>query len=97
MEEKILTVTLNSCWSDDYEVKNFKRKMKRRSIEASFHDGGDHYSAWILTGTKENLRKVINDNWLLRGLMAPEEVMDQNTITLLGYEMSEEGKIDRKK
>lgn len=95
MEEKILTVTLDSCWSDAELVLKFKKKMSKYGIEATFHDGGDHYSTWSLTGAKDDLRKAINDNWLLRGLNAPEDVMDQDVMNLLGYEMSEEGKIDR--
>lgn len=95
MKEKILTVTLDSCWSDVDKVQMFKKKMTQYGIEASFRGGGDQYSSWTLTGTKGNLRKAINDNWLLRGLNAPEDVMDQNVMNLLGYEMSEEGKIDR--
>ena len=94
MEETILTVTLDSCWSNADEVRNFKRKMKHYGIEATFHDGGDHYSTWSLTGAKDDLRKAINDNWLMHGLNAAEDVMNQETMNLLGFEMSEEGKID---
>ena len=95
MKEKMLTVTLDSCWSDENDVKKFIADMKQINIEASFHDGNDHYSTWTLTGKKEDLVKAIKDNWLMRGLNAPEDVMDEETMNLLGFEMSEEGKIDR--
>ncbi len=94
MSEKILTVNLDSCWSKPSRVKKYVAQLKDKNIEGVFHDGGDDCSSWTLKGTKENLVKVINENWLLNGLNSPEDVMDQETMSLLGYEVSKEGKID---
>jgi len=70
MSEKILTVNLDSCWSNSARVKMFVDQLKDKNVEGSFHDGGDDGSSWTLKGTKENLVKAINAHWLLNGFLS---------------------------
>lgn len=64
MEEKPITVTIDSMWGNEAEVKAFEAKMKYKfNITASFNDGGDHYSSWTLSGTKDSLRAAIMTEW----------------------------------
>ena len=42
MDEKLITVTIDSMWSNEADVKTFAAKMKYKfNITASFNDGGD--------------------------------------------------------
>jgi len=50
---------------------------------------------WKLSGKLEDVKAAINDNWLLRGLNDPSDVMSQETMDFLGFEMSEYSKIDK--
>ena len=64
MSNNIMTVTLDSCYNTPAEAAAFTAHCKANyNIMADFHDGGDHYSSWTLTGRKDALRKVINDEW----------------------------------
>ena len=64
MEEKLITVTIDSMWANEADVKSFAAKMKYKfNIIASFNDGGDHYSSWTLIGSKESLVAAIMTNW----------------------------------
>lgn len=64
MEDKLITVTIDSMWSNEADVKTFAAKMKYKfNITASFNDGGDYYSSWNLTGTKDNLIAAIMTDW----------------------------------
>lgn len=72
------------------EVKDFL--LKKYNINGNYIGGA--YPAWELSGEKEDVVKAIEDNWLLHGFIVPEEVMDKETMKVLGFEMSDEGKID---
>ena len=64
MDNEIMTVTLDSCWSTEAEVKALKERFaKEYDVKAEFYDGGDHYSSWRLEGHKDALKKVINAEW----------------------------------
>lgn len=68
----LITVTLDSCYNDKAETKAFQKRMKADfNVDAKFHDGGDHYSSWTLTGTKTALKKVIAAEWM--GGVKPSE------------------------
>ena len=56
-----MTVTLDSCYNTPSEAAAFTDHCKANyNIKAVFHDGGDHYSSWTLTGLKADLKRLIN-------------------------------------
>ena len=59
--------------------------LQKYNVNGNYIDGA--YPKWELSGEKENVKKAINEHWLFHGFIAPNEVKDENTMQILGFEM----------
>ena len=75
-----ITIHLNSVWSDEDEVQKFTKKLQNLyNVTGEFIDGSDQNSYWKLTGTREDLRDAIQNEWCdenttLKDIMDPDEL-----------------------
>lgn len=94
MDNFVNDVQIYSCRMDKEKVADTKDYLlKRYQVMGDYIDEGN--PIWKLTGKREDVKNAVNDNWLLRGLNAPEDVMSKETMDQLGFKMSEEGLIDQ--
>jgi len=94
MENFVDAVQIYSCKMNEDRVKDVKDYLlKRYQVIGEYVDGEN--PIWELSGKLEDVKAAINDNWLLRGLNDPSDVMSQETMDFLGFEMSEYSKIDK--
>jgi len=56
------------------------------NIEGTYSGTCRKDAVWTLTGTVEDLRKVVYEHWMARGFYTPQEVMDEDTMKTLGIE-----------
>ena len=64
MENDVLAIHLDSCWSNEAETKAFAERLaKQYNVKATFNDGSDHYSSWRLEGHKIDLQKAVAIEW----------------------------------
>ena len=58
-------ITLDSCWYDPSEREKYIKKIKEQyDIDCEFNDGSDYYSSWTYTGSKENIKKFLEKDYM---------------------------------
>lgn len=65
MNTEITKLTLDSCYYDEDEREEHIKKMKEKyNLECEFRDGSDYYSLWTYTGTRENIKKFLDVEYI---------------------------------
>jgi hypothetical protein len=80
MNDQVI-ITLDSCWYDVEEVHERLKELKNKyNITATFHDGGDYYSTMTYKGTKENIKKFLEVEYVP---YFDEEDMDEEVLEII--------------
>jgi len=94
MENFVNAIQIYSCHMNEDKEKDVKDfLLKQYQVIGEYVDGA--YPIWKLSGKLEDVKAAINNHWLLHSLNDPSDVMSQETMDILGFEMSEESKIDK--
>jgi hypothetical protein len=65
MNTEITKINIDSCWFDADEREEYIKNIKEKyNLECEFHDGSDYYSSWTYTGTKENIKKFLDVEYI---------------------------------
>lgn len=84
MDNFVEAIQIYSCNMDKATIDSTKDYLlKRYQIIGNYIAGKN--PIWELTGKLEDVKNAINDNWLLRGLNNPEDIMSKETMNLLGF------------
>lgn len=68
------------------EFRDHNRKLfAEEGVASEFIGTNDEDSMWALTGTIEDLRKVVYKYWLQHGLLEPSEVLSPEAMITLEY------------
>ena len=82
--EKV-TIIMKSVNLPAEVIAEHEKNFTALNVEGTYSGTCRKDAIWTLTGTVEDLRKVVYEHWLARGFYAPQEVMDQETMDLLGF------------
>ena len=65
MNSEIIKITLDSCyWYNDEREEHIKKIKEKYNLECEFHDGSDYYSLLTYTGTRENIKKFLDVEYI---------------------------------
>lgn len=65
MNDQIVTLDLDNAWLDSDEAAARIKELKQKyNITAKFNDGSDHYSSMTYTGTKEDIKKFLEAEYM---------------------------------